>query len=347
MYTNIDECYGYKLKKKKKTIWEIANDKGSISMVEKDCFVTDNILYKGFFFVKKEKGEYNYETGYNGFTKDTFCKNLDLRIDKSFHPHFRHFNKNKLRESWNKQVDALKISNEILVYEYNMTINNFSQLLEFIVKNVSPSFDKICVRARKDNISLNIYIDGEINYSKIEFFTDADEAPNFTPFASEWDWDDGLDGCISLKKLDEYFESFGGIDLSRSYVSYSKVKTKEELDELNTSFNKAKSDVERDFLKLDAFFSGSMYNTINSYFLPLLENMSDKYIYELIGNKIFAYEILKEDENNWYTIVGEFVKKDIKNIPQFNPNNFSDLYANNFEDLINAFNENLKKFYVY
>lgn len=89
-----------------------------------------------------------------------------------------------------------------------------------------------------------------------------------------------------------------------------------------------------------------MYNTENFYLLLLLEDTSKKYLYELVGKNIFAYEILNEDESSWETIEGKYPKYDIKETPKFNPTNFDKMYTDNLDKLINSFNENLKKFCI-
>ena len=54
MYTDI---HGERIKTLNKNgfIYEVVNDNGNISIVKKDCFVSNDKFCKNFFFVKKEK----------------------------------------------------------------------------------------------------------------------------------------------------------------------------------------------------------------------------------------------------------------------------------------------------
>ena len=140
--------------------------------------------------------------------------------------------------------------------------------------------------------------------------------------------------------------SLGVVQLTKSYVSIINLKSEEELKELEDSINSKESDIERDFLKLDIFFSGEMFKVRDCYLLPILTDLSDSYVYELVDKKIFAHKIIKEDILFWYTIDDKFKKYDIENVSQFNPKNYSNLYSDNLDELIEAFNNNLKKFLI-
>ena len=351
MYTNI---HGERVNTIKPFgfIYEIVNDKGNISIVKKDCFTSTDKFCKNFFFVKKEKYEedkmWNPGEGYNGFTKDTFCQNLTLYVDEYIHTAFRHFDEDTLRKEWNKQVEAFAISKAIPIYSYNININDFTEFLEYVKNNLDVEFDMICIKSKNDDICIRIYLEDlvENHFEEIEFYIDEDDAPSLTSYAEEWDWDEGIEGTISLEKFNEYFKKYGGVDLTKSYLSLSIQKTEEELEDLAESIENASCEAEHDFLLLDAFFSGSMYKKTNYYLLPTFENSSGEYIYELVGNKIFAYGIISEDDDSWYTFDKKFKKNDIKSIPQFNPKEFSNMYSNNLDELIEAFNNNLKKFLV-
>lgn len=349
MYTNIRKDHMKDLKKIG-TIWEVVNDNGTISLVEKDAYTCKDKFCEGFIFVDKIETDpfFSDMKRCEGFTKDTFCENLDLRMDDSFHTGFRHLDKEKVKEEWNRQVKALEISKDIPKYLYNVKLNDFSEFLDFIKKNVKVSFDKICIKTRKDNICIYIYVDDEPNFEEIEFYLEEDNAPTVLAYVDDdsWDWDEGIDGTISLENFNKYIRDYGGIDLTGTYLSSSEMKSDEELEEMEDSFNESSSIVERDFLMLNAFFSGDMYNTKDFYLLPLLKDTTKRYLYELIGKNIFAYEILSEDESSWETIEGTYPKYNIKETPKFNPTCFDKMYTDNLDELINSFNENLEKFCI-
>lgn len=348
MYFSLyEKSLGAPLEKTGLTAWNIVNDNGQISIVEKECFISKDSIAQGLAIIKMEGRDNNHDI--LGFPPKELCQHIDLNINKSFDTSFVHFDKDVLKQEWNKQVDVLKLSKESPVYLYGMKINDFSEFLDFIKKNVSNSFDKICIKAMKDDIIINIYIeeDEELDFSEIEFHLREEEAPTIKPFANYLEWDEGLDGSISLEKLNEYLRTFGGIDLINSSLYLIEQRTEEDLKTSEESIKNVQNDAAQKFLMLDFFMKGKGFNEINLCLLPLLTNFSGRYVYELfVDRKIIAYEIIDEDDDFWYTENGKFAKNNILEIPQFNPNRFDTIYSDNLDKLINAFNNNLEKFYI-
>ena len=346
MYTNI---YSNKKLSKKGSIWEIINNHGKIEIVKKDCFISKDKSYKKYLFVKDEEQEDDFfdEDKYEGFTEDTFCQNLNLNVDEIYHTSFRHLDLDILKKSWNEQVSALKISKIPTIYLCDLTLNTFADLLNLIKTKMKEDYDTIYLKSKNDTISIIIDMYENDDFEDIAFFVNEDYAEKLCSYVGEdnWDWDEGIYGTISQEKLDNYLRDCGGIDLTQTYLSSSKEKTEDEIKEMLLHCHKNLSEEEFNFLLLDALFSGDMFETTYYYLLPQLEGKdNDNYMYKLIGSKIFAFKIINEDNEFWYTKFDKFKKNN--NIPQFNPTNFSNIYSNSIDELINIYNNNLDKFKI-
>lgn len=354
MYINI---YGNKKLSKKGSIWEIINNYGKIEIVKKDCFISKDKSDKKYLFVKDEEQEDDFfdedkydgftEDTFCGFTEDTFCQNLNLNVDGIYHTSFRHLDLDILKKSWNEQVSALKISKIPTIYLCDLTLNTFSDLLDLIKTKMKEDYDTIYLKSKNDTISIIIDMYENDDFEDIAFFVNEDYAEKLCSYVGEdnWDWDEGIYGTISQEKLDNYLRDCGGIDLTQTYLSSSKEKTEDEIKEMLLHCHKNLSEEEFNFLLLDALFSGDMFETTYYYLLPQLEGKdNDNYVYKLIGTTIFAFKIINEDNEFWYTKFDKFKKNN--NIPQFNPTNFSSIYSNSIDELINIYNNNLDKFKI-
>ena len=298
---------GFPLEKIEPSIWSIVNNKGNISVIKKDCFIPKGFPQSKSIFIKEKGQDKGHDIlRFNKTKEEDFCSYFDLSVDKCKDVGFIHFDKNILKQEWNKLVDSFKISRKTPIYLYDIHLNDFSELLEFIKENVNINFEDICIKTKKDDISISIIFDNDTNLDEIEFSLVEDDAPSLEPYASNWNWDDGIEGTISLEKLNEYIREYGGLDLLETYLDYPY-----------------------------HFLLPLLTNISDEYLYEIDSDM-----------RIIAYKILKEDNEFWYTKEKKFSKDSIKNVSQFNPRNFSSIYTNDLDELIKVYNSNLEKFYV-
>lgn len=323
--------------------WNVVNDKGKISIVEKNCFLCKEDIARGMAAIKMSGQRGGHDI--LAFPINELCQHFNTEVDRCFDTSFIHFNKDVLREEWNKQVDSLKLSKEIPVFLYGMKLNDFSELLEYIKTN-NLEFEEIYLRTKNDNIEICIFCE-EAYKDEIEFLVNEETIPTLSPYVLDSYWDEGILGTISLEKFNQYIKDFGGIDLINTSLYIREQKTEEGLKALGESIENVQNDAAQKFLMLDFFMGGKGFNEIKLCLLPLLTNFSGRYVYELfVDKKIVAYEIIDEDDDFWYTEKGKFAKNNILEISQFNPNRFDSIYSDDLDKLINAFNNNLEKFYI-